>query len=127
MDLVLECGAGYDIDEHYIATELFVKDQGEMFMTLPRFNWLRRKYNVKYGNCGIVFFFMFSFSSFELLSLHNYCQLNYCHFNHYGLYHLHYVWFLYIMVCHLFNLFVSSHVWYLFYFILFVIWPANLF
>nr|TKW09620.1 hypothetical protein SEVIR_6G115200v2 [Setaria viridis] len=55
MDLVLECGAGYDTDEHYIATELFVKkDQREMFMTLPtneiRFNWLRRKYNAKYGN-----------------------------------------------------------------------------
>jgi hypothetical protein len=47
MDLVLECGAGYDTDEHYIAIELFVKkDQREMFMTLPtneiRFNWLRR-------------------------------------------------------------------------------------
>jgi hypothetical protein len=55
MDLVLECGAGYDTDEHYIATELFVKkDQREMLMTLPtneiRFNWLRRKYNAKYGN-----------------------------------------------------------------------------
>jgi hypothetical protein len=55
MDLVLECGAGYDTDEHYIATELFVKkDQREMFMTLPtneiRFNWLRRKYNAKYSN-----------------------------------------------------------------------------
>ncbi|RCV20982.1 hypothetical protein SETIT_4G102300v2 [Setaria italica] len=55
MDLVLECGAGYDTDEHYITTELFVKkDQREMFMTLPtneiRFNWLRRKYNAKYGN-----------------------------------------------------------------------------
>jgi hypothetical protein len=55
MDLVLECGAGYDTDEHYIATELFVKkDQRKMFMTLPtnetRFNWLRRKYNAKYSN-----------------------------------------------------------------------------
>ncbi|XP_022681810.1 L10-interacting MYB domain-containing protein-like [Setaria italica] len=55
MDLVLECGAGYDTDEHYIAIELFVKkDQKDMFMTLPtneiRFNWLPRKYNVKYGN-----------------------------------------------------------------------------
>ena len=55
MDIVLEYGAGYDTDEHYIATELFVKkDQREMFMTLPtneiRFNWLRRKFNAKYGD-----------------------------------------------------------------------------
>ena len=55
MEVVLECGAGYDTDEHYIATELFVKkDQREMFMTLPtneiRFNWLRRKFNAKYGD-----------------------------------------------------------------------------
>lgn len=36
MEAVLECGAGYDTNEHYIATELFVKkDQREMFMTLP--------------------------------------------------------------------------------------------
>ena len=43
MDLVLECGAGYDTNEQYIAIELFVKkNQREMFMTLPtneiRFN-----------------------------------------------------------------------------------------
>ncbi|CAO2192982.1 unnamed protein product [Urochloa humidicola] len=55
MEHVLECGAGYDTDEHYIATELFVKrDQRKMFMTMPtneiRFNWLSRKYNAKYGN-----------------------------------------------------------------------------
>ncbi len=55
MDLVLDCGAEYDTNEHFIATELFVKkDQREMFMTLPtkeiRFNWLRRKYNAKYNN-----------------------------------------------------------------------------
>lgn len=55
MEVVLECGAGYDTYEHYIATELFVKkDQREMFMTLPtneiRFNWLRRKFNAKYGD-----------------------------------------------------------------------------
>lgn len=54
MDLVLDCGANYGSDEHFIATELFVKkDQRDMFMTLPnkefRFNWLRRKYNAKYG------------------------------------------------------------------------------
>jgi hypothetical protein len=50
MDLVVECGAHYGSDEHFIATELFVKkDQRDMFMTLPdnefRFNWLKRKYN----------------------------------------------------------------------------------
>jgi len=55
MDLVLDCGAEYDTNEHFIATELFVKkDQREMFMTLPtkeiRLNWLRRKYNAKYNN-----------------------------------------------------------------------------
>jgi hypothetical protein len=55
MAVVLECGAGYDTDEHYISTELCVKkEQREMFMTIPtngiRFNWLRRKYNDKYGN-----------------------------------------------------------------------------
>jgi len=54
MEVVIACGAGYDSNEHYIATELFVKkEQREMFMTLPtneiRFNWLRRKYNVMYG------------------------------------------------------------------------------
>ncbi|GJN20556.1 hypothetical protein PR202_gb07948 [Eleusine coracana subsp. coracana] len=55
MDAVLECGTGYDTNEHYITTELFVKkDQKEMFMTLPtneiKLNWLRRKYNNKYGD-----------------------------------------------------------------------------
>lgn len=55
MDLVLDCGAGYGTDEHFIATELFVKkDQRDMFMTLPtkdiRFGWLTRKFNAKYGN-----------------------------------------------------------------------------
>jgi len=53
MEVVIACGAGYDSNEHYIATELFVKkEQREMFMTLPineiRFTWLRRKYNDKY-------------------------------------------------------------------------------
>jgi hypothetical protein len=55
MDLVLDCGADYDSNEHDIATQLFVKrDQREMFLTLPtreiRFNWLTRRYNDKYGN-----------------------------------------------------------------------------
>ncbi|XP_066352031.1 L10-interacting MYB domain-containing protein-like [Miscanthus floridulus] len=53
MEVVIACGADYDSNEHYIATELFVKkEQREMFMTLPtneiRFTWLRRKYNDKY-------------------------------------------------------------------------------
>ncbi|CAD6229761.1 unnamed protein product [Miscanthus lutarioriparius] len=53
MEVVIACGAGYDSNGHYIATELFVKkEQREMFMTLPtneiRFTWLRRKYNDKY-------------------------------------------------------------------------------
>ncbi|XP_012700447.1 L10-interacting MYB domain-containing protein-like [Setaria italica] len=52
-EVVIACGAGYDSNEHYIASELFVKkEQREMFMTLStneiRFNWLRRKYNDKY-------------------------------------------------------------------------------
>ncbi|KAI4974638.1 hypothetical protein ZWY2020_048245 [Hordeum vulgare] len=54
MDMVLECGAVYGSDEHDIATQLFVKkEQREMFKTLPkecRFNWLKRRYNDKYGN-----------------------------------------------------------------------------
>ncbi|XP_004962631.1 L10-interacting MYB domain-containing protein-like [Setaria italica] len=53
MEVVIACGAGYDSNEHYMASKLFVKkEQREMFMTLPtneiRFNWLRRKYNDKY-------------------------------------------------------------------------------
>ena len=53
MEVVIAYGASYDSNEHYIASELFVKkEQREMFMTLPtneiRFNWLRRKYNDKY-------------------------------------------------------------------------------
>jgi len=48
MDLILDCGADYGTDDHYIATELFVeKDKRDMFLTLPNkeimFNWLRRK------------------------------------------------------------------------------------
>ena len=43
MEVVIACGAGYDSNEHYIASKLFVKkEQMEMFMTLPineiRFN-----------------------------------------------------------------------------------------
>lgn len=50
MEHVAACGARYDTNEHFVATELFVKkDQREMFMTIPaneaRFNWLRRKYD----------------------------------------------------------------------------------
>jgi len=50
MKAVIECGAAYGSDEHYIATSLFVKrEQREMFMTLPtneiKKNWLTRKYN----------------------------------------------------------------------------------
>lgn len=52
---VIACGAEYKSNEHYIATELFVKkEQREMLMTLPtddiKFDWLSRKYNDKYGN-----------------------------------------------------------------------------
>ena len=33
MEVVITCGAGYDSNEHYIASELFVKkEQTEMFM-----------------------------------------------------------------------------------------------
>ncbi|CAN6334712.1 unnamed protein product [Urochloa humidicola] len=54
MEVVLGCGANYGSNEHYIATELFVKkEQREMFMTMPteeiRLNWLTRKYNDKHG------------------------------------------------------------------------------
>jgi hypothetical protein len=54
MKAVRDCGAEYGTDEHYIATELFVKkEQREMFMTFPtdeiKFNWLTRKYNDKHA------------------------------------------------------------------------------
>ncbi|CAO2141784.1 unnamed protein product, partial [Urochloa humidicola] len=44
MKHVIACGADYGSDEHYIASELFVKkEQREMWMTMPtdeiRFNW----------------------------------------------------------------------------------------
>ncbi|KAG2615281.1 uncharacterized protein LOC120666652 isoform X2 [Panicum virgatum] len=53
MTLVRECGARSGSNEHFIATELFVsREQREMFMTMEtaeeRFQWLRRKYIVKY-------------------------------------------------------------------------------
>jgi hypothetical protein len=53
MTLVWECGARCGSNEHFIATELFVsREQREMFLTMEtaeeRFQWLRRKYIVKY-------------------------------------------------------------------------------
>jgi hypothetical protein len=50
MDLVLKCGADYGSNEHFVATQLFVKkDQREMFLTIPtnkiRFDWITRMYN----------------------------------------------------------------------------------
>ncbi|XP_062203360.1 uncharacterized protein LOC133905556 isoform X2 [Phragmites australis] len=53
MSLVRECGAHCGSNEHFIATELFVnREQREMFLTMEtaeeRFQWLRRKYIVKY-------------------------------------------------------------------------------
>ena len=73
MELVLDCGADYGTDEHYIATEFFVKkDQRDMFLTLPtreiRFNWLRRKYHAKYGNFSILASFsLFLFKNFVVM------------------------------------------------------------
>ena len=52
MDEVIACGAKEGSDEHYIASELFVKrEQREMFMHMSvasRLGWLRRKYDNKY-------------------------------------------------------------------------------
>lgn len=53
MTLVRECGARSGSNEHFIATELFIcREQREMFLTMEtaeeRFQWLRRKYIVKY-------------------------------------------------------------------------------
>lgn len=55
MTLVCGCGAACGSNEHFIATELFVKrEQREMFLTIStakdRLEWLRRKYNAKYGH-----------------------------------------------------------------------------
>jgi hypothetical protein len=54
MTLVRECGARSGSDEYFIATELFVNpEQRQMFCTMEtaeeRLEWLRRKYNAKYG------------------------------------------------------------------------------
>lgn len=59
MDLVVECGGVVGSDEHFIATELFLKkEQREMFLhmkELPdRLNWLKRKYVAKYGRSGTI-------------------------------------------------------------------------
>ncbi|PVH61543.1 hypothetical protein PAHAL_3G057500 [Panicum hallii] len=53
MTMVRECGARSGSNEHFIATELFIsREQREMFLTMEtaeeRFQWLRRKYIVKY-------------------------------------------------------------------------------
>ncbi|KAF2940603.1 hypothetical protein DAI22_03g285300 [Oryza sativa Japonica Group] len=56
MTLVEECGAVEGTNEHFIATEIFIKkDQREMFVNslrtpAGRFAWLKKKYDVKYGN-----------------------------------------------------------------------------
>jgi len=54
MGHVVACGAAYASDEHFVATELFVKkEHREMFMTMStneaRLSWLKRKYNVMFG------------------------------------------------------------------------------
>lgn len=55
MNWVKECAASLGSDEHFIATELFLKrEQRQMFKTLDtpqaRFEWLKRKYKKEYGN-----------------------------------------------------------------------------
>ncbi|EEC80513.1 hypothetical protein OsI_22782 [Oryza sativa Indica Group] len=56
MALVEECGAVEGTNEHFIATEIFIKnDQREMFVNslhtpVGCFSWLKKKYEVKYGN-----------------------------------------------------------------------------
>nr|BAD33276.1 hypothetical protein [Oryza sativa Japonica Group]BAD33512.1 hypothetical protein [Oryza sativa Japonica Group] len=53
MALVEECGAVEGTNEHFIATEIFIKnDQREMFVNslhtpVGRFSWLKKKYEVK--------------------------------------------------------------------------------
>jgi hypothetical protein len=54
MGHILTCGANYETNEYFIASELFMKkEQREMFMRFPtnelRFSWLTRKYMGKYG------------------------------------------------------------------------------
>ncbi|KAM3391801.1 hypothetical protein ACQJBY_013107 [Aegilops geniculata] len=54
MDLVRACSAIEGTDEHFIATELFMKrEQREMFLHMTadsRKGWLRRRFDLKYGN-----------------------------------------------------------------------------
>ncbi|XBI64755.1 hypothetical protein VPH35_044794 [Triticum aestivum] len=53
MNEVLACGILEGSDEHYIATELFIKrEQREMFLHMgagSRKDWLRRKFAMTYG------------------------------------------------------------------------------
>ncbi|XP_066355878.1 uncharacterized protein [Miscanthus floridulus] len=68
MTLVRECGARCGSNEHFIATELFVsREQREMFLTMEtaeeRFQWLRRKYIVKYLS-AILWFHLFLCSNY---------------------------------------------------------------
>ena len=54
MNEVIACGAADGSNEHFSATELFIKrEQREMFLHMSeasRLCWLSRKYNVKYGH-----------------------------------------------------------------------------
>ena len=54
MKEAIACGAIEGSDEHFIASELFIKrEQREMFLSMSlhtRLGWLKRKFNVKYGN-----------------------------------------------------------------------------
>ena len=54
MTHLIACGATEGSDEHYAATELFVKkEHREMFMTFStdeaRFNWLKRKFDMLFS------------------------------------------------------------------------------
>jgi hypothetical protein len=54
MGHVIACGADLGSDEHFVATELFVKkEHRQMFMTIPtnedRLNWLKRKFDMMFG------------------------------------------------------------------------------
>lgn len=54
MGHVVVCGAELGSDEHFVATELFIKkEHREMFMTIPtneaRLSWLKRKYDMMFG------------------------------------------------------------------------------
>ena len=54
MKEAITCGAIEGSDEHFIATELFIKrEQREMFLSMSvetRLGRLKRKFSVKYGN-----------------------------------------------------------------------------